>query len=121
MSDLDVATLFLFAGQISEVPVEFLDEEGVAVNLTGSTVYLAAKQDFADASPEIESSQATHTNAALGLTTFPIDLSEADETWFARGTRLIASIWIVDSADQVIPQGTLVIQVQPSTLPRVTP
>lgn len=94
---------------------------GVAVNLTGSTIYLSAKAEFGDTTALIESQQATHTTAASGLSTFPIDLSEAPEVWFAKGVRLIASVWIVDNASQVVPQGNLAIQVQPSNLPRVTP
>lgn len=119
--DSDTPTLFLFAGQISEVPVEFLDEDGEAVDLTGSTIYLSAKAEFGDAVALIESQQDTHADGAGGLSTFPVDLSEAPESWFTKGIRLIASVWIVDGAGQVIPQGNLAIQVQPSNLPRVTP
>jgi hypothetical protein len=119
MSDADAPTLYLYAGQVNSVPLEFLDEDGVAVNLTGSTVHFAAKKDFADANASISSSQATHTTPASGLTTLPINLASADATWFAKGARLVASLWIVDSNGQKVPQGNLVVQVLPSTLPRV--
>lgn len=112
----DDRPLVLYAGQISAVPLEFLDPDGAAVDLTDATVYLVAKAKLSDADADavIDVSQDTHTAAGEGRTTMPIDLSELGEAYFTDLTRLTGSIWIVDSQSQRIPWGNLSIEIHPS-------
>ncbi len=116
MSCHDTPTLTLTAGQIWDIPIEFTNEAGTPVNLTGATVHLMGKvsldEDDGDAALDI--SQTSHTNAAGGETTLPIDLSELEEEFFISGGRYIASLWIEDANDQRIPYGLIHIKIDPS-------
>jgi hypothetical protein len=101
---------------MSDVPLEFFDPDGVAVDLTDATVYLVAKTKLSDADADavIDVAQDTHTAANEGRTTLPIDLSELAAAYFTDLTRLTGSIWIIDSQSQRIPWGNLSIEIHPS-------
>ena len=58
----------------------FVDEDGNAIDLTGATIFFTVKINKADADSDavIDVDQASHTNAAGGLSSITITNSETD-------------------------------------------
>lgn len=108
--------MILYAGEVNDWGVTVTDSDDAAFDLTGSTIHFTAKKDLknADSDALIDVSQATHTNAAGGLSTLPIDLSSVADHIKANGICLEGDMWLEDSSGNKIPQGLIIVTVKPA-------
>lgn len=115
MSDV-LPEMILYAGEVNDWSITVTETDGTAYDLTGCTIHFTAKQDLtsADADAVIDISQASHSDAAGGLSTLPIDLSSVSDRIKSKGATLEGDIWVVDASSNKIPQGLITVTVKPA-------
>ena len=108
--------LILYALEISEIEVEIQDEDGEPVDLSGLTLVFTAKENWEDADGDaiIDSENSSHADAANGISSVAVDLSNVSETIQNSGTELVGDFWTVDGEGNREPYGAFNIVVRPS-------
>lgn len=108
MSDLPV--LHCAAGEYFSLPLEFTQDDGTALDITGVTIYVTAKADLddADVAAVIDEKVTTHSDDSAGLSAVEIDLRGVTPD------RLTADVWIKDSQGHIRSYGRFILDVAQS-------
>lgn len=75
MSDFDWN---ISQGASDSLEIEILNEEGVAVDITGSTIYFTVKKDDSDVTAAIAKEITAHTDAVNGKSSLEISSADTD-------------------------------------------
>jgi hypothetical protein len=108
----DNLLLELKAGHLNALPL-VLDDGTTAIDLTGATIRLTARESAED-DPLIEEEVTAHTDAAAGESTIEIDLTAVSDEIKDGGLRLNAEILVLDSLDVLVFDKLFTIQILPS-------
>lgn len=111
-----VPEMILYAGEVDTWSVTVTDNAGAAYDLTGSSLHFTAKQSLtsADTDAVIDVETTSHTNAAGGLSTLAIDLSNVSDRIKSKGATLEGDIWLETSGGEKIPQGLFTVTIKPA-------
>jgi len=113
-----IETLPLFAGEKRSVEIT-LKRDAVAINLTGSTVYLIGKESLKDTDAEALIARQVitdHDDAVGGITSFLVDLTALPSSYFEGNKLLFSNIVIKDASGNVENFGDFKIEIRPSAL-----
>ena len=74
--------LYIKRGDSATIDLTFTDDDGNAINITGSTIYFTAKSDLSldDSEAELQVEVTSHTDASNGLSNIPISGNDTDIT-----------------------------------------